>query len=300
MRPTVFIHSNHRQRLGALVSAHSLTRNSTHAGEFDVKIIWLEDHPFFERYEGRNYLRGGDWRPWRNDDLQSFTPLRFMPPELMGYEGQAVIMDPDIFAAGDIYELLTRDMEGYAACTRLRTGAKSREECRATSVMLLDCAKLEHWKVEENFDELFTGQRDYMDWICLHTEDKDSLGLLEDHWNDFDRLRPETRLLHNTKRRTQPWKAGLPVDFIPAEKLRWFPPALWLQRARRRFFGDYGLLGRYVAHPDQRQTDFFFGLLRECLDNGSVTEDVLRDEMGRNHLRHDAFDLIERAGSRAA
>ena len=141
MRPTVFIHSNHRQRLGALVSAHSLARNSDHADAFDVKIIWLEDHPFFDRYEGRNYLRGGDWRPWRNDDLQSFTPLRFMPPQLMGYEGQAVIMDPDIFAAGDIYDLLTRDMEGHAVSTRLRTGAKSREECRATSVMLLDCAR---------------------------------------------------------------------------------------------------------------------------------------------------------------
>ena len=50
--------------LGALVSAHSLVRNSAHADAFDVKIIWLEDHPFFERYEGREYLRGGGWRPW--------------------------------------------------------------------------------------------------------------------------------------------------------------------------------------------------------------------------------------------
>ena len=28
---------------------------------------------------------------WRNDDLQSFTPLRFMPPQLMGYRGRAVV-----------------------------------------------------------------------------------------------------------------------------------------------------------------------------------------------------------------
>jgi len=33
-------------------------------------------------------------RPWFNDDLQSFTPTRFMPPELMAYQGRAVVIDP--------------------------------------------------------------------------------------------------------------------------------------------------------------------------------------------------------------
>ena len=51
-------------------------------------------------------------RIWRNDDLQSFTPLRFLPPQLMGYQGRAVVIDPDIFATGDIWELLSRDMAG--------------------------------------------------------------------------------------------------------------------------------------------------------------------------------------------
>ena len=41
------------------------------------------------------------------EDLQSFTPLRFMPPQLMGYEGRAIVIDPDVFAVGDVYELLT-------------------------------------------------------------------------------------------------------------------------------------------------------------------------------------------------
>jgi len=35
MKPTVFIHTNPKQVVGALVSAHSLRRNSTHAAEFD-------------------------------------------------------------------------------------------------------------------------------------------------------------------------------------------------------------------------------------------------------------------------
>ena len=33
--------------------------------------------------------------------------------------------------------------------------------------MLLDCAKLAHWRCEADFGELFSFERDYMDWICL-------------------------------------------------------------------------------------------------------------------------------------
>ena len=47
-------------------------------------ILHVKDHPFLAAKEGQLFLRGGLKRPWRMDDLQSFTPLRFMPPELMG------------------------------------------------------------------------------------------------------------------------------------------------------------------------------------------------------------------------
>ena len=79
-------------------------------------------------------------RPWLNEDLQSFTPLRFAPPQLMNYQGRAVVMDPDIFAIGDIWELLNRDMEGAAIMCRPKSGRKGRKGAFASSVMLLDCA----------------------------------------------------------------------------------------------------------------------------------------------------------------
>ena len=102
MKPTVFIHTNHRQRVGALVSQHSIRRNSANHDAFDVQDIDTRDFPFLAAREGQLYLRGGHQRQWLMEDLQSFTPLRFMPPELMGYEGRAVVIDPDVFAAGDI------------------------------------------------------------------------------------------------------------------------------------------------------------------------------------------------------
>jgi hypothetical protein len=292
-KPTVFIQTNHRQMIGAIVSRYSLQRNSDHADEFDVVIMDASEQPFFQEHEGQIYLRDGDKRPWLNDDLQSFTPLRFLPPELMDYRGRALVIDPDVFATGDVWDLLSRDMQGHAILCRAKSGSKGRRGAFASSVMLLDCARLTHWRTAENFDEMFSFQRDYMDWVSLKLEPAGSIGPLEACWNDFDHLDADTRLLHNTKRKTQPWKTGLPVDYRPADTFRLFPPRHWLRRARRALFGDYRFAGTYKRHPDPAQEAFFFALLRECLEKGLVSETMLKDEMARGHVRPDAMALLE-------
>ena len=174
MKPTVFIHTNEKQIVGAIVSAYSLKRNSPNADKFDVRVLEVKDFPFLRARHGEKFLRGGVERVWNMDDLQSFTPLRFAPPELMGYEGRAAIIDPDIFAAGDVWELLSRDMQGKALMCRARGGHNGRKEYLASSVMLLDCAKLKHWRVEENFAEMFAGKRDYLDWVSLALEPRET------------------------------------------------------------------------------------------------------------------------------
>lgn len=297
MKPCVFIHTNHRQGVGAIVSRYSLKRNSAQPDQFDVRFIHTEDQQFMKDREGQLYLRDGDKRTWLNDDLQSFTPLRFMPPELMGYEGRALVIDPDVFAVGDVWELLSRDMEGKALMCRPKSGSKGRRGALASSVMLLDCARLTHWRVAEQFAEMFNFSRDYMDWISLKLENRDTIGLFEDQWNDFDRLAQDTKLLHNTKRKTQPWKTGLTVDYRPADTFRLFPPRHWIRRARRAMFGDYKFAGTYKEHPDPNQEQFFFGLLKECLEKGIVDESTIRDEMQQNHVRHDAMEVLARTPS---
>jgi len=293
VKPTVFIHTNHKQMLGALISRFSLQKRSNHADQFDVKFIEVKDYPCMLSREGQKYRRDGEMRPWVNNDLQSFTPLRFAPPELMDYDGRAVVMDPDIFAIGDIWELLSRDMEGKAIMCRPKSGRKGRKGAYASSVMLLDCAKLKHWQFESNFTEMFEPvQRDYMDWISLKLEDPATIGLLENEWNDFDNLTANTKLLHNTKRKTQPWKTGLKIDYRPADTFQLFPPRHWFRRARRALFGDYRFAGTYGAHPDPNQERFFFNLVKEALEDGAITEDMLRDEIDQGHLRTDAFQLV--------
>jgi hypothetical protein len=300
MKMKVFIQTNERQWLGALVSAYSLKRNSAHPDAFDVETMHVKDFPFLAAKEGQPFLRGGVTRVWHMHDLQSFTPLRFMPPKLMGHEGRAVVIDPDIFAVGDVYELLSRDMEGKAVMGRRRSHKPEKAWQIATSVMLMDCARLGHWEPEQEFDELFRFERDYKDWIVLRHERPENLGVLEDCWNDFDHLDGNTKLLHNTKRKTQPWKTGLPVDYTPAEKAKKYPLFGALNRLRSRVFGEYGLLGKYQPHPDPKQEAFFFGLLRECLEKNIISEELVRDEMRQNHVRHDALELVERTPSLAA
>jgi hypothetical protein len=292
-KPCVFIHVNHKQILGAHVGERSLRHFSTHNDQFDIKFIETCDHPFLAARDGDLFLRNGVKRKWRMDDLQSFTPLRFMPPELMGFKGRALVIDPDVFAVSDVWKLLNRDMEGKAILCRPRSRiSKSVKGPMASSVMLLDCAKLTHWRAAEQFNEMFDGTRDYKKWITLMYEDRDTIGLLEKNWNDLDVLNRRTKLLHTTKRWTQPWKAGLPIDFIPADKSKYFPPIGWVMHLRRKLFGDYAFLGHYKSHPDKNQEDLFFGLLKECLDMGTVSDDMVQHEMSHNHVRHDAVSVV--------
>ncbi|MFN2329446.1 MAG: hypothetical protein ABR612_11040, partial [Chromatocurvus sp.] len=70
------------------------------------------------------------------------------------------------------------------------------------------------------------------------------------------------------------------------------PPRHWLRRARRALFGDYKFAGAYAAHPDPAQEAFFFGLVRECLEHGVITESQLQDEIRQGHVREDALELV--------
>lgn len=280
MKPTVFIQANARQMLGARISAHSFRRNAPSSDPFDVRILTTDDFPRLKQ-PGQKILRGGKVIDWDTDDLQSFTPLRFAPPQLMGFEGLALVTDPDVFCVRDASDIFTRDPEGKAIWAVPRPGANRRHDYIASSVMLLDCSKLAHWRFDEELDGLFSQQFDYLDWVELNREDRSTIGLLEPEWNDFDRLTEKTRLLHTTKRRTQPWKTGLPVDFQPRE-IGWLDP---IRRLRRR---------RYEQHPDSRQEALVYSLLAEMLDAGEIVETELRREMEANHIRHDSLELIER------
>ena len=283
MKPTVVIHTNDKQMLGALVSAHSYRRNSRTADAFDVRVVNASEFPELQE-RGHTLLRGGHVREWDPEDLQSFTPVRYAIPGLLGYEGLALVTDPDVFAVGDVAELFARDLQGKAIWCTPRPGYHKITDPLATSVMLLDNAKLKHWRFADDLKALWGHKVDYLDWINLKREDLDTIGLLEPEWNDFDRLTPETKLLHNTKRRTQPWKTGLPIDFTFKERglLNFALPIV------RK------LAPNYTRHPDRKQEAYFYAMLADALDSGVVKKEQVEKEVGLGHVRPDSEALIER------
>jgi hypothetical protein len=280
VKPTVFIQANARQMLGAKISALSYKKASSRPDRFDVKIMDAAKWPRLMR-QGQSILRDGHVRAWDPDDLQSFTPLRFAPPSLMKFEGKAVVTDPDCFGVGDVADLFDRDMDGKAIMAVRRPGHNNRDDYIATSVMLLDCDKLKHWDFDQELADLFAHRFDYVDWIELKREDRSTIGFLEPEWNDFDRLTPNTKILHTTKRRTQPWKAGLPIDYTLRER----GPFNFFRRLKHT---------RYERHPDPNQEALVYSLLAELVDRGDVTKHELVAEMAANHVRHDSLELIER------
>jgi len=279
VKPTVFIQANARQMLGAKISALSYKKASRRPESFNVRIIDAAEYPRLMA-SGQTILRGGHIRSWDPDDLQSFTPLRFAPPKMMGWNGKAVVTDPDCFGVGDIADLFDRDMGGKAVMAVPRPGHNKRNDYVATSVMLLDTVKLKHWDIDRDLDDLFAHKFDYIDWIELKREDPATVGFLEPEWNDFDRLTTSTKILHTTKRRTQPWKAGLPIDYTLRER----GPFDFLRRFRRK---------TYDKHPDPNQEALVYSLLADLVDSGEVTKPQLVGEMAANYVRHDSLDLVD-------
>lgn len=283
MQPVVFIHTNDYQLLGAKISAHAFKKRSPHPDLFDVRILRLEETPQLYSRFGQSYLRTKDREVlYHEDNPQSFTPLRFLPPQLMGYEGRALVVDPDVFAVGDVYELLSRDMEGKAIMCRRLPGAEGNQPW-ATSSMLMDCSRLTHWKWDEHLEDMFAGRRIYQRWIHLEYEPQESIGLLESGWNDLDNLSEKTKLIHFTRQRTQPWKTGLPLLSSTNPKFAKKPP-FWMRLLR--------IAPMHTKNPDPRQEELFFELLREAVDDGAVSEDELIQEIEQHGIRRDTLQIL--------
>lgn len=295
-KPVVVIHTNDRQWIPALVGAHSLKSRSRHPDLFDVRLLRLEEVPHLYNRHNQSFLRWEGEAPalWRRDHTQSFGPLRRLVPALLGFRGRALVIDPDVFAIGDVWDLLGRDMGGKAILCRQKPFWRDGRRLHSTAVMLLDCSRLTHWRWERDVDDLFAGRLALDPWLSLFDEDPARIGLFEHAWNDHDTLTEETKLLHNTRIATQPWKTGLPADYgeYAAFDAPWL--ATLKRIARRIVYRETDRRPRYQPHPDPRQERLFFTLLRECLDAGSITPRLLRRAMRKNDLRRDAFALLAR------
>lgn len=276
----VFVLTNKKQYFGAKLSKYSFERTLPADSNIAVEIVVVNDLPLFQQFEGATFRRGDETRTYTLDDLQSFTLARFLPPELMEYTGQALPIDPDIFALSDVTELFDMAVEGKAIAACENKGFWD------SSVMLLDCSKLRHWKVAEMLTALETGEEDYATYMQLKKEQ--SVYPISRIWNSIDVLTEDTKILHTSNRETQPWKTGLPIDFT-RNRL----PKLFGIIPREPIFKLLGKIETtYQPHPDSGIENFFIELAKDAYTAGVFTKEELEVEMRQNHVRHDMATLL--------
>jgi hypothetical protein len=280
----VFIQSNEKQYLGALVAKYTIERYSNHNDKFSVEIINAEKVDDLSRLYNKEIIKDNVKVNYGDEDLQSFTLTRFMAPELMSYEGKSIVIDPDVFATySDIWDLFSMNMGNYSALMRQHNNKLD----WGTSVMLLKNNKFKHWKIKVIVDDLLSQNVDYRDWMGLRNE-KEKIGSLPIDWNSYDELNENTKLLHNTLRITQPWRVGLDVEFIPKKMkpLFGFISREWA----------HTLLGRnplvHREHPDQDQTNFFFGHLKKAIEDGFIDFDLVLRAIKLKYIRQDAIEIL--------
>lgn len=277
----VFIHTNNKQLFGAILAKYALEKNAV-GKNFLVEFINVDELVFFKNFSGKEYLRSGRVIKYNPNDLQSFTLSRFMPPELMNFQGQTIVIDPDIFNISAINELFEIDMKEKAiACCR-------KKDAWDTSVMLMDCAKLKHWGIKDILKRLESKELDYSDLMTLKTENQDSILEIPRIWNSLDELNENTKMLHTTNRLTQPWKTGLKIDFTrnPIPKILGIIPREPV----------YRLLGRYPdfyqPHPDKNIEKFFFSLLKDALKHGIINGEFIKEQIAYKNIRADIFNVL--------
>lgn len=279
---TVFIFTNRQQMLGAKIAKFALEKHRRDPASFEVRIIEVEKIPALRDFEGTRYLFGRDdtHRTYTLRDLQSFTLTRFMAPELMDYQGRAIGIDPDIFACADVTALFSFDLEGraLAACPKKKDWD--------SSVMVMDSAKLAHWKVSDILADIKNDRRAYMSIMTLEHEE---VTPLPREWNSLDILTKETKMLHTTNRLTQPWKTGLPIDFTRNRHPKLF--GLLPREPLLKLLGKYP--GRYQPHPDKKIERFFFTLLKEAINAGAVSETEIKENIAKKYLRQDTLEVMK-------
>ena len=148
----------------------------------------------------------------------NFGFVRFQVPSMCNYEGRGIYMDADQLVFADVKDLFDQlDDKRDLACVQDPEGFfgdKKVEHMNQTSVMVLACDKLKDWdpatmfnNVVPNRAELKPGQMHYRDFMKLDFMDQSRIQPLDPRWNHYNIVRDDTKLVHFSHVRSQPWKS---------------------------------------------------------------------------------------------
>jgi lipopolysaccharide biosynthesis glycosyltransferase len=145
-----------------------------------------------------------------------FSFVRFLIPHMFGYRGRAIYMDADQLVLHDVQELIdSLDDDHAIALVKEPEGMFAGEPVESrneTSVMVLDCEKLKSWDPDHLFEnvipnkkKLRPGQIHYKDFMRLEWVAPHLIQALDPRWNHYNLVREDTRNVHFSHVRDQPW-----------------------------------------------------------------------------------------------
>ncbi|MEM1367947.1 MAG: glycosyltransferase [Cyanobacteria bacterium P01_H01_bin.15] len=154
----------------------------------------------------------------------NFSLARYAIPEWCDFTGRAIYCDSDQIVFDDIFKLWNFELGNCAIAAVpvqeafssphyekhiLNDLRRAPTPLYLTSVMLLDCSKLSHWRVESFIVNMDQGAFRYREMMFLEKPFCDrypvDIAGLPSYWNHLDRINSETRLLHFTDLTSQPW-----------------------------------------------------------------------------------------------
>lgn len=245
---------------------------------FDASILDVSSIDVLRRMHGKQYLRSGRLETYNLNDLQSFTLARFWPEQ--NTDNGYIVVDPDVFPV-DLDKKTTLKLVQSFSDALLAVPSDRKNEWRS-SVMIRAREKNESlWNFNEIIDRLFSKEIDYNDLITLRFV-TDKVRALDEIYNHYDILNSRTVLLHTTARITQPWRTGLPVDFVNHKLSRF-----------RRLYSKYWLRPKYQKHPNPQVEHFFFSKLRDAILDGFISDDLIRDGIKSKNVRADIYLVLE-------
>jgi hypothetical protein len=211
-----FVASDPRMGAAERALAHSIAKNTS--GPYEITFMRAGDPGWdggpgygstwnIGREPGVPYSRQG----WATD----FTGFRWAIPELCGFEGRAIYQDVDQLDLGDMRELWEAPLAGAVKSV----GQK-------TCVMLLDCARFAQVKGWPALAAIRGGVSMYH-LRALLGKCREIDGSLPREWNMPDKWTPDTRVLHFTNMRTQPWKPWPEFFDYPAHRDERATRAFW-------------------------------------------------------------------------
>jgi len=266
----VYIQSNKYQKIAAKIAAYSFERFG-----LETKYINFEDNKILNHYLGHSYLRKGKVCTFK-DDLQSFTILRFLAPQINKNNEIILVIDPDVFALKDPAHMINLVSNFDIACTFRNNDPRS-------EVMLINTNKI-NWNFENLCQKVFNKQLDYSQLMNLKFDQDLKIKEINNKYNSIDMVNKDTVLLHTSNRITQPWKEDLTVNFERHNlKIKDF-----IKYHLKKFLNlkyDQNLFAdKFLKHPNQDVYLIVKNLFHEAVKNNFILTHEINEAINKGYI----------------